>query len=84
MNGRQNGALAQQAVGAFGPRVERRAGDGEDIAALLAGKAGRDRPQVDLLEHLGVRPGGKILIPLNGSYATRMARLARLLDEALG
>jgi len=24
-----------------------------------------------------VRPGGKILIPLNGSYATRMARLAR-------
>jgi hypothetical protein len=36
--GDQRGAALQQAVWAFGVRVERVAGDGEDLAALFAGK----------------------------------------------
>ena len=38
----QDRALAEQAVRALGPRVERGARHGEDIAALFAGEAGGD------------------------------------------
>ena len=39
--GDQDGALLEQAVGAFGARIERGARHGEDFAALLAGHAAR-------------------------------------------
>ena len=36
-------AVAQQVVGSFGARIERRAGRGEDLAPLLGGEAGGDQ-----------------------------------------
>ena len=54
----QNGALADQAIGAGGAGVERRAGNGHDLAALLPGHAGGDQRARTLgrLDHHGA-PG---------------------------